>query len=334
LSKTRHVPIKESIGKRFVALALAGKADAYALTQVSLRDKFKMLNLLEYKRQGNDMDAFIIRNGKVHIEKDRAVNDPVGIARIRDMILYSLAGDLAHLKDKTILLDKSVDLGLPISRKQAIGNLPFGTTVTVDGRISSGVYWHESGGAHDLDLSTIDNDGNRTGWGCYRGYSKKAEVTFSGDVTSAHNGAMEFMTSKKADYGLFVNIYRGNPNSEFELVVGTDNKEKDRWIKDVKVREKSKLNGRGSIIGFVKDTKLVVYQGALNSNRWSSNDKSRAMVARGTGEFWTVGKLLKSLNINFDVDKKADVVYDYDLTYAGFSYDKLEALFEQELVAK
>lgn len=336
LSKTRHVPLGESLGKRFVALALAGKTNGKALefANVSLRDKFKMLNLLEYKKLGNDMDAFVIRNGKIHIEQGRAVNDPVGINRVRDMVLKSLAKDLKHLKGKKILLDADVDYGLPISRKQTIGNLPFGTSVLVDGRISSGVYWHNDGGAYDLDLSTIDKDGSRTGWGGYNGYSKKAEVTFSGDVTDARNGAMEFMTSKDANYGLFANIYRGNSNATFELVIGKDDKKGDRWMSDVKVREKGKLNGRGSIIGFVNGNKFTVYQGMLNSNRWSSNDKSRAIVSRGTSDFWTVGRLLTELGIKFDVDKNEKTVYDYDLTYASFSLDKLEKLFAQESVAE
>lgn len=323
LSKTLHVPVHEAIGKRFVSLALAGKADQSALTRISLRDKFKMLNLLEYKKLGNDTDAFIIRNGKVHIESGRAINDNAGIDRVRDMILSSLATDLDYLRNKNILLDSSVDYGLPISRKQTIGNLPFGTTVSVENRISSGIYWHNDGGAYDLDLSTIDQDGNRTGWASLNGYSKTAKVTFSGDVTDARNGAMEFMTSENVYYGLFVNIFRGNTNAEFELVVGDDSKE--RWITNTCIREKSRLTGRGSIIGFVKDNKFVVYQGMLNNDRWSSNDKSRAMVSRGSSEFWTIRKLFDALSIKYDTAAH-DIKYDYDLTYSGFSFDKLENL--------
>jgi hypothetical protein len=335
LSKVHHVPLGESLGKRFVGLALAGKTNGKALefANVSLRDKFKMLNLLEYKKMGNDMDAFIIRNGKIHIETGRSTYSAAQIAKVEKMILKSLKKDLEYLKGKNILLDADVDLGLPISRKQTIGNLPFGTTVIVDDRISSGVYWHNDGGAYDLDLSTIDRNGNRTGWGGYSGYSKKAEVTFSGDVTDARNGAMEFMTSKDASYGLFANIYRGNPNATFELVIGKDGKAKDRWMDDVKVREKGKLTGRGSIIGFVDGNQFTVYQGMLNSNHWSSNDKSRAVVSRGTSKFWTVSQLLTELGIKFDVDKNENTVYDYDLTYAGFSFDKLEDLLSQDKVA-
>ena len=325
MSKTAHVPVHEPIGKRFVALALAGKADASALKKVSIRDKFKMLNLIEYKRLGNDTDAFIVRNGKIHLEAGRAVHDVAGLDRVRGMILFSLESDLAHLADRAILLDSSVDYGLPVSRKQTIGNLPFGTAITVTGgKISSGVYWEDQWGARDLDLSTIDRTGARTGWGAWSGYSKTNPVTFSGDMTSARNGAMEFMTSTDVDYGLFVNIFSGQAGAGFELVVGRDGKE--RWIEDVAVREKGNLASRGNVVGFVNNNKFVVYQGRLNDNRWSNDDKTRAVVARGTSEFWTVSRLLDALRINYVLDKADDVNYDHDMTYAGFSYDKLESL--------
>jgi hypothetical protein len=325
LSKTQHVPVHEPIGKRFVALALAGKADASALKKVSIRDKFKMLNLIEYKKQGHDTDAFIVRNGKVHLESGRAVHDKAGLDRVRGMILFSLEEDLAHLDGKKILLDATVDYGLPVSRKQAIGNLPYGTSITVTGgKISSGIYWHDDWGARDLDLSTIDRSGQRTGWGAWSGYSKTNPVTFSGDMTSAYKGAMEFMTSTDVDYGLFVNVFSGQTGAGFELVVGRDGK--DRWIEDVVVREKSSLDSRGNVVGFVNNNRFVVYQGRLNDNRWSVDNKASAVVARGTSEFWTVSKLLDALRIDYVLDKADDVSYDHDMTYAGFSYDKLEAL--------
>lgn len=325
LSKTQHVPVHEPIGKRFVALALAGKANASALTKVSIRDKFKMLNLIEYKMMGHDTDAFVIRNGKVHLEAGRAVTNTKSLESVRGMILFSLEQDLAPLAGKRILLDATVDYGLPVSRKQAVGNLPFGTSVTVKGgRISSGIYWQDDWGARDLDLSTIDRSGQRTGWGSYSGYSKTNPVTFSGDMTSAYKGAMEFMTSTGVDYGLFVNIFSGNNGSNFELVVGRDGK--DRWIEDVVIREKSQLDSKGNVIGFVNDNKFVVYQGRLNDNRWSVDNKASAVVARGTSKFWTVSQLLDAVGITYDLDRADGVDYDHDMTYAGFSYDKLEGL--------
>lgn len=326
LSKSLHVPVREPLGKRIFSEGYAGKITLDALAKVSVRDKFKVLNLIEYKRMGNTEDAFVIRNGKIHIEPGRGgKNNPAKLDSLKSMILNSLKNDLGNLSGKRILLDSQVDYGLPISRKQAIGNLPFGTAVAVTGgKLSAGIYWENDWGARDLDLSTIDNSGNRTGWGSYSGYSKTNPVTFSGDITSAHNGAMEFMTSEGVDYGLFVNIFSGSPGSKFELVVGRDGK--DRWITNTVIREKSSLDSRGNVIGFVKNRKFIVYQGRLNGNRWSSDDKSRAIVSRGTSEFWTVSRLLDEVGVEYSLDRDPEVTYDYDLSYSKFSYDRLEEL--------
>lgn len=325
LSKTAHVPIVESINKKYVSLALDGNISSDVLSKISIRDKFKYLNLLEYKKLQNSQDAFVIRNGKIHLKDGRKIYDHFNIEQVQNMVLDSLGKDLQFLNGKSILLDKNVDYGLPVSRKQTIGNLPFGTEVTVNNaKISSGVYWRNEWGSTDLDLSTIDNSGKRTGWGSYSGYDKSNPVTFSGDMTSAYDGAMEFMTSTDVEYGLFVNIFSGSTGSGFELVVGKNGK--DRWIEDAIIREKDNLKSRGNVIGFVKGDKFVVYYGRLNNDSWSVNDKSAAIVKRGSSEFWTVKKVFDHIGINYYLDNHENVDYDHDLRYESFSYDKLESL--------
>jgi len=327
LSKKLHEPVFEPVSKRFVAMALNDKIDQNVLDGISVRDKFKYLNLLAYKSMHSDMDAFIIRNGKIHIEKGRKVYTAEDIARVYQSVLTSLGKDFEYLKDKKILLDKDIKYGLPVSRKQTVGNLPFGSTVDIgEDEISAGIYWEDEWGARDLDLSTIDPDGNRTGWGAYSGYSRENPITFSGDITSAPYGAMEFMVSKGQTYGLFVNIYSGNAGCGMEVVVGTNGNAREHWIENVKVREKTVLPSRSNIVGFVKGDKFVFWQGRWGGSSVSRGGKQNPVVARGMADFWTVTDLLNHLKIDYDVDRDEDTVYDYDLTYGGFSYDKLENL--------
>lgn len=327
LSKSKHVPIKEAINKRFVSEALNDNVVYSVLNRISLRDKFKYLNLLEYKKEGLSQDAFVIRNGKVHLEEGRIVYTKSNVERVISHVLGSLSTDLKDLKDKNILLDPNVHYGLPISRKQTIGNLPFGTTVSVEGEtISSGIYWHNNDGARDLDLSAIDAEGNRTGWGQYSGYDRNP-ITFSGDVTDARYGAMEFMTSNQnlnESYGLFVNIFNGKIGSKMSLVVG--NATDDHWIENPILLEEHVLDSRGNVIGFVKNGKFVVYTCRLNDRRVSKNE---AIISRGLSNFWTINKLFDTLQIKYDVDKDPKKVYDYDLTYKGFTFDKLERVFTE-----
>jgi hypothetical protein len=245
------------------------------------------------------------------------------------IVIDSLRDDLARLRDTTILLDPNVDYGLLVSRKQALGQLPFGTTVTPNGStISSGIYWENAWGATDLDLSAVEVSGRRVGWGQYSGYTR-SDVVFSGDVTHASSGAMEFMTSKvsyEPVYALFVNIFAGNKDSsKFALVVGS--KSKDKWIESPVIRETAELNSRGNVIGFVKRGKFVVYSCRLNNSAWSVGSKEAAIVAKGLADFWTVKGLFDTLDIPYSVTREAGRNYDYDLTYQGFSLDKLESVF-------
>lgn len=321
LSKVNHVPIKEHVSKTFVSRALNEKdyTTSGVLNKVSLRDMFKYLNLLAYKKLQLDVDSFVIRNGKIHIEEGRKTFDLSDIRRVENAILDHLSVKYAYLKDSKILLDPIVDYGLPISRKQTVGRLPFGTEVTVAGRISSGIYWENSWGARDLDLSTVDLEGNRLGWNS--GGFTQNDIKFSGDVISAHDGAMEFMTSKYSTYGLFTNIYSGNRGCEAEVVCGTQ--PDGRWIDNVVIREKVKLNSNGMVTGFVRGNKFIVYLGRLN-NRAANFGERNPILNRVLCDQWTIRKLFDAIGVTYSLDKQQDV--DYDLTYTSFSFDKLEKL--------
>lgn len=324
-SKTRHIPVHESISKTYISKALSGQINSTVLEKISIRDKFKFLNLLDYKRKRNDTDAFIIRNGKIHIENGRKIWTDKEINDVETEVLTSLKKDLAHLKNKAILLDARVHYGLPVSRKQTVGHLPFGTRVVFqgDGKISSGIYWENDWGANDLDLSTIDFNGNRTGWGRYSGYSSNNSIVFSGDITNAPHGAMEFMTSEGVNYGLFVNIFNGKIGCQTEIVVGT--KEDDNWISDLVIREKTELNSKGSVIGFVKDKDFIVFQGRM-SNNYISGPRESCVVSRGSAEFWTVNRLFDALDIPYDVERVENRKYTNVMTYDGFTFEKIEEL--------
>ncbi len=324
-SKTAHVPVRESIAKTFIHEALTGKViAAHVLNIISIRDKFKYLNVLAEKKIQSRFGLFQIRNGKVWYDEDRKVYGMEEINIAEKAVLESLTEDLAHLKGKNILIDPAVDYGLPTTRKQTLGRLPFGTRVISTGNeISSGMYWENSWGARDLDLSGITLAGHRVGWGSYSSYRDEG-IIFSGDITSAPNGAMEFMTSKSQDYGICVNIFSGKIGSEMELVVGEVSKTKKSWLDKIVIREKVKLESKNCLLGFVKGKTFTVYGGRMNNKIVSgANPTLRAMEVR----LWTVQDLFGRLQINYDVDKQDEVEYDHDLSYSSFSYDALEALF-------
>ena len=332
LSKKVHIPIHEPITKRFVSEALKGNISDYSLlNNFSNRDLFKYLNLLEYKKSRNTTEAYIIRNGKVHVEHNRPIYNTISIDNVIREILVVLRKRLQiSLADKTILLDKNVDYGLPTSRKQTIGVLPFGTVVNLSDtsdEISSGVYWENEWGATDLDLSAIDINGQRVGWGQASGYNNTT-ILYSGDLTNARNGAMEFLTSSKSHsktYGLFVNIFSGNDKADCELVIG--NKTDKQWIDKPLIREKYTLESKGGILGFVNRGMFTVYAGRLTSNRVSS-EKDMSIINRGIVNFWTISRLLDEASIKYTYKRQLGLDYDHDMSYSSITYEKLENLLQ------
>jgi len=332
LSKKAHVPIHEAVSKRFISSAVNGKVPTNLLDTeaITLRDKLKYLNLIEYRLLELPFDTFLIRNGKVWAETERAILDPSKLTTLRELILKSICKDLSELRGKSILLDPAVDYGLPTSRKQVVGRLPFGTRVEVDPHdevLSAGIYWHNDsweGQSIDLDLSAISSSGGRTGWGHYSSFTSK-DIVFSGDITSAPEGAMEFMMvhpNETNRYGLMVNVYKGPDECPMEIVVGSSNK-KD-WLDLAIIREKIVLKSKQSIIGFLKDDTFVVYTGRLSNSRVSAG--KHPVIDKGLGNLWTIKTLLDECKVKYDFVPKAGLVYDFDLTYQNFSLDKLEIL--------
>ena len=329
LSKMTHVPVRESIAKTFIHKAFKREVGADVLDKIHLRDKFKYLNLLSYKKCKHSHNIYRIRNGKVwHKPVDKHYPLPE-IERIEGWVLESIKKDLSHLEGKVVLLDPVVDYGLPTSRKQVLGNLPVGTTITIDkGKVAVGVHWKNEDGARDLDLSAIDyTNGNRIGWGTWAGF-EGSDVIFSGDVTDAPGkGAMEFLVTKKGQHAVAINIFSGEIGAAASLVVGKHKKDAWSWIHDVRVTEKCTLESKNSMFGYMKGSTFVVYPARLSGRAVSTYDATMQMCSV---EFWTVGKLLKALDFDFMLASHDDIEYstnfDYDLKYSVFSYDKLEDL--------
>lgn len=322
LSKTRHKALAPNPAKTVIADYKNGTLIDY--TNLTVRDKCKLLNLCEFKMLGETTDVFIIRNGRLHVETGRKAYTPAELIDLQYFLLRSLATDLSHLKGKTIVFDQNIDYGLPVSRKQTVGNLPFGTVINASDAplISAGVYWRNNWGATDIDLSTVDANGKSTGWGRYSGYDRNNPITFSGDVTNAPDGAMEFMTSADQQYGLFVNIYNGDVPSTIELVVGE--RTKAQWIDTPIIREKIALKAKQSILGFVDGKTFTVFT-AQTGTKSKSGESDRIFLAKARSMKWTVKTLFDMLGISYGTTTATGVV-DYDLRYSGFTIDKLEAL--------
>ena len=342
LSKTGHVPLRESISDRFIShfLKMEGYNDTdleklirqvLATDKITIRDMLKYINLLRVRKQEIETKVFLVRNGKAFFKP----NEEKWTKRhelIFNTVFDVLCSDLEYLKDKKIKYPINVDYGLPVSEKQSLGHLPFGTKIYTEGFVSAGMYWENNGGAHDLDLSAIRLDGQRTGWGNARSLHGENELLFSGDITNAPKGAIEYMTQNKDEISpvvLINNIYSGNEKSKYKLIVGeTTLTQSGRHLDKPTVEIDTSFIKRSESLGVMKSNEFVVYKAAL-SNRSISNDRDRAILPYINSDFMTMRYLLDTVGVELNPELAEGETYDVDLSVESITFDKLVKVFER-----
>lgn len=201
-----------------------------ALGNANIFRKIRLAQALRV-RMNPDLDAILyrIRNGKSYA-KAFSFEANAEVEKTYNVIMDSIVDDLVPaLYGKKVYIPAGVTIGLPATEKQFTGNLPTGTYVDVPGDMVAGVYWEDQGQHRiDLDLSLLDSSG-KIGWdGAYRAGGN--EVYFSGDNTSAPNGASEVFhigQFSKGVWTLNLNYYNFNPGIDvpFKIVVGSQGRD-------------------------------------------------------------------------------------------------------------
>ena len=175
----------------------------------------------------NGQWAFVyrIRNGKSWVvEKGTPISTSVKVNKKNHQFLLEYIKTRFDLSDKKIFLPKNIKYALPTSEKMFVGNIPTGTRF-YGKKLAVGVYWRNDWGARDLDLSGINVDG-KIGWNAgYYDYGNS--LIFSGDITSAPNGAVEYLYARD---GLLTptlvqnNVFSGDNECDYKIVIGKGDK--------------------------------------------------------------------------------------------------------------
>lgn len=214
-----------------------------SLTEVANRlakDKvtnFKKITLMQgilAKLQNASGKMYVIRNGKMWVREDAPqVSQTMNsyLMRVYGMLEDSI---VQSIKDKAcaVRYPKNVNLTVPTSEKNFIGNYPFGTSVDMgEDHNVIGIYWRNEWGTRDFDLHLADINGTSYGWNArYTDGSNK--IIFSGDMTNADPEATElFYIGKECPDGkVSVSQFSGATKSQFKFFVARENRSnmKDR----------------------------------------------------------------------------------------------------------
>lgn len=172
--------------------------------------KVRLAQALSFRLNNPTSIVHIIRNGKGYTQEftwSESLYDDT--AQALNVVMNSITEDVGNKvgNNRTVYIPKGVVYGLPATEKQFIGNLPLGSSVTVESNnMVVGVHWNNIDRQRvDIDLSSLTVDG-KIGWNTtFRGNN----LTHSGDNTRpGKNGACEvFEVMDDTSAILYVNDY-------------------------------------------------------------------------------------------------------------------------------
>lgn len=192
---------------------------------------FRLIKICNYLRgvaEGQRLNTYFVRNGKVFVRY--AKTDAQRWAKARTVLeiayrrLKTLVGSNAYGGDgspRTVAFPEGLEIAAPVSDKQFLGPIPYGSTYELGRHSYIGVYWRNEWGTRDYDLWILTFDGESIGWSADH---KNGNLLFSGDMTNADPEATEVAYCRGAwpDCTIRVSRYCGKPGSRFRIFFGTE----------------------------------------------------------------------------------------------------------------
>jgi len=217
LSKKNHKPLVSNPLNLVTQRELTEK-DINWLDNATPFAIFKALSALHSRMNGQNVFAYRVRNGKSWTQEQES-NFKISLQNNFYYLVNYLASkyDLSNLK---FYIPENIVYALPTSEKMFVGNIPTGTKI-FGKKLAVGVYWENSWGARDLDLSGL-NIGGKIGWNS--SYNQRnGSLMYSGDMTDASHGAVEYLYANNGlqDPTLVQNnVFSGDYTCEYKIIVG------------------------------------------------------------------------------------------------------------------
>lgn len=255
-----HKPLPDANIANITSLIARNKLnDVYRLIEKA--DNRTLVKLINFAVSTNsDVKIYNIRNGKTFVTERESDN------RSATIIIATCLGQLMNknankLAGKTFLIPDYIEYPVPISEKQMIGDLPYGTVIhgTKGDTITPAIWWANVNGRVDIDLH-LSNATQHFGWNAgYRSDDRK--ILYSGDMTSANPYATEAFrieVDEDETYMLNTSLYCGKEDTPFKFML-TDVDISNKGRSPVNVEDalfapiEMKFNGTSQLnIGFIK----------------------------------------------------------------------------------
>jgi hypothetical protein len=231
LAKVHHVPLAENVLGSLTSKMYSHKELTDAMHNASIFQILRAISATKLYLTDNDNRYYKIRNGKSFAKTKPST---LTMEQIQQN-LSSLLETVKTLKKNTkIYTTPFVDYAVPVSEKMFSGNIPKYTKISIPYEESQsllvGVYWKNTESHSDLDLSAVNVNG-KIGWNSRH---NGGGLSYSGDVTSAHKGASEWLYCHKLDgeYLIKLNRYSAPENQQYKIIIGYGDKINSNYMID------------------------------------------------------------------------------------------------------
>jgi hypothetical protein len=319
LSKTQHKPLISN-PLNFATSRLLTSADIHWLDNATPYALFKAISGCYTRMNGQDSFVYRIRNGKSWTrEKETSQVNGQNF-----MFLLNYLKERFSLEGKKFFLPKNITFSLPTSEKMFVGNIPTGTRF-YGKKMAVGVYWENAWGARDIDVHGMNLDGH-VGWNSWTYSQEEGNLMYSGDITNAPHGAVEYLYAGK---GLShptlvqINIYNGSDTCGYKIIVGKGDKMSKEYMMnpnnlfmEVKVESIQKQNTLGLFLPDGEKQSFVLLNFGSGSSRVSGKNNITEIANKALQQQWensySFNELIQSLGGEI-VETREDSSYDFSL---------------------
>ncbi|MBC8552151.1 MAG: hypothetical protein H8D23_21120 [Candidatus Brocadiales bacterium] len=228
LSKTNHKPLVSN-PLNSVTSVLLEDGDLHWLDNATPFALFKAMTACYTRLSGQSAFVYRIRNGRSWTKENPSVN--TGLAEKNFNTLVEYVKTRFNMDGKKFFFPEDIHFALPTSEKMFVGNFPTGTKFFGE-NMAAGIYWKNSWGAHDHDLSGM-NIGGKVGWNS--AYTQSGSLTYSGDITDAPNGAVEYLHARaglSSPTLVLNNVYGGDDTAGYKIIVGRGSDVSRKYMMD------------------------------------------------------------------------------------------------------
>ena len=318
LSKVYHQPLISNPLNNATNILLEN-SDLHWLENATPFALFKALSACYSRMYGQDTFVYRIRNGKSWTKKSTSTS----VNELNYDFILNYLKSKYNFSGKKIYFPEDVKFALPTSEKMFVGNIPTGTRFYGD-RLAVGIYWEDAWGANDLDLSGL-NIAGKIGWNAAYNQNE-GQLMYSGDMTSAPNGAVEYLYANRglaAPTLIMNNVFSGSSECGYKIVIGKgDTISYDYMMNPNNLFAEAKCNSvqKQTILGMFmpKDGKqcFVLLNFGAGHSHVSGNNEVSIMATNALYQQWfepiSFNHLIQELGAEITSEKE-DAHFDFSL---------------------